>query len=83
MSIKGRNPVANLQKNMVYITNVDLVNHNEYTKGLESISHCFGLIFLRNFIESYFFLFVLTYTARHTVFLEKTLERLLAHVSLL
>ena len=32
-SIKGRNPVANLQKTMVYITNVDLVNDNEYTKN--------------------------------------------------
>ena len=32
MSIKGRNPVANLQKSMIYITNVDLVNDNEYTK---------------------------------------------------
>ena len=37
-SIKGRNPDANLknkthtQKTMVYITNVDLVNDNEYTK---------------------------------------------------
>ena len=31
-SIKGRNPVANLQKTMVFITNVDLVNDNEYTK---------------------------------------------------
>ena len=36
-SIKGRKPVANLKKNnnpktMVYITNVDLVNDNEYTK---------------------------------------------------
>ena len=31
-SIKGRNPVANLQKTLVYITNVDLVNDNEYTK---------------------------------------------------
>ena len=32
-SIKGRNPVANLQKKtMVYITNVDLVNDNEYIK---------------------------------------------------
>ena len=30
--IKGRSPVANLQKVMVYITNVDLVNDNEYTK---------------------------------------------------
>ena len=31
-SIKGRYPFANLQKTMVYITNVDLVNDNEYTK---------------------------------------------------
>ena len=31
-SIKGRDPVANFQKTMVYITNVDLVNDNEYTK---------------------------------------------------
>ena len=31
-SIKGHNPIANLQKTMVYITNVDLVNDNEYTK---------------------------------------------------
>ena len=31
-SIKGRNPVENMQKTMVYITNVDLVNDNEYTK---------------------------------------------------
>ena len=31
-SIKGRNPVANLQKTKVYITNVDLVNDNEYTR---------------------------------------------------
>ena len=31
-SIKVRNPVADLQKTMVYITNVDLVNDNEYTK---------------------------------------------------
>ena len=35
-SIKGRNPVANLRITMIYITNVDLVNDNEYTK--------FGLI---------------------------------------
>ena len=35
-SIKGRNPVANLGKPMIYITIVDLVNDNEYTK--------FGLI---------------------------------------
>ena len=31
-SIKGRNLVANLRKTMIYITNVDLVNDNEYTK---------------------------------------------------
>ena len=31
-SIKGRNPFANLRKTMIYITNVDLVNDNEYTK---------------------------------------------------
>ena len=31
-SIKGRNPVTKFQKTMVYITNVDLVNENEYTK---------------------------------------------------
>ena len=32
MSIKGRNPFANLRKTMIYITDVDLVNDNEYTK---------------------------------------------------
>ena len=31
-SIKGRNPFANLRKTMTYITDVDLVNDNEYTK---------------------------------------------------
>ena len=31
-SIKGRYPVANLQKSMAYICNVVLVNDNEYTK---------------------------------------------------
>ena len=35
-SIKGRNRVANLRKTMIDITNVDLVNDNQYTK--------FGLI---------------------------------------
>ena len=30
--IKGRNPFANLRKTMIYITDVDLVNDNEYTK---------------------------------------------------
>ena len=40
MSIKGRNPVANLQKTMVYITNVDLVNDNEYTNFDPILSIC-------------------------------------------
>ena len=31
-SKKGRNSVANLRKTMIYNTNVDLVNDNEYTK---------------------------------------------------
>ena len=31
-SIKGRNSVSNLQKTMIYSTNVDLVNDNVYTK---------------------------------------------------
>ena len=31
-SIKGRNPFANLRKTMIYITDLDLVNDNEYTK---------------------------------------------------
>ena len=31
-SIKGRNSVANLQKTMIYDTNVALVNDNVYTK---------------------------------------------------
>ena len=35
-SNKGGNSVANLRKTMIYITNVDLVNDNVYTK--------FGLI---------------------------------------
>ena len=35
-SIKGRNSVANLQKTMIFNTNVDLVNDDVYTK--------FGLI---------------------------------------
>ena len=30
-SIKGRNPFANLRKTIIYITDVDLVNDNEYT----------------------------------------------------
>ena len=35
-SIKGRNPVANLRKTTIYITNVDPVNDDVYTR--------FGLI---------------------------------------
>ena len=31
-SIKGRNSVANLQNKMIYISKVDLVNDNVYTK---------------------------------------------------
>ena len=31
-TIKGRNPVENLQNTMVYITNVDLVYDDEYAK---------------------------------------------------
>ena len=31
-SIKGRNSFANLQKTMIYNTNIDLVNDNVYTK---------------------------------------------------
>ena len=31
-SIRGRNSVANLQKTMIYNTNIDLVNDNVYTK---------------------------------------------------
>ena len=30
-SIKGRNSVVNLQKTMIYITNVDLINDYVYT----------------------------------------------------
>ena len=32
MSIKGHNSVVNLRKTMIYITHVDLVNDNAYTK---------------------------------------------------
>ena len=31
-SINGRNSVANLQKTIIYNTNIDLVNDNVYTK---------------------------------------------------
>ena len=32
MSIKGHNSLVNLRKTKIYITNVDLVNDNVYTK---------------------------------------------------
>ena len=32
MSIKGHNSAVNLRKTKIYITNVDLVNDNVYTK---------------------------------------------------
>ena len=41
VSIKGRNPVANLRKTTIYKTNIDLVNDDVYTK--------FGLILLIGF----------------------------------
>ena len=41
ISIKGRNSVANLQKTMIYNTNVDLVNDNVYTKFGLNWSICF------------------------------------------
>ena len=40
-SIKGRNPVANLRKTMIYITNVDHVNDYVYTKFGLNRSICF------------------------------------------
>ena len=39
-SIKGRNSVANLQKTMIYYSNVNLVNDNVFTKfGLNRSIH--------------------------------------------
>ena len=43
-SIKGRNSVTNLQKTMIYITNVDLVNDYVYTKFGLNLSICFQII---------------------------------------
>ena len=40
-SIKGFNSVANLQKKMLYDTNIDLVNDNVYTKFGLNLSICF------------------------------------------
>ena len=40
-SIKGRNSVANLQKTIIYDTNIDLVNDNVYTKFCLNRSICF------------------------------------------
>ena len=39
-AIKGRNPFVNLRKTMIYITDVDLVNDNEYTKFSLILSNC-------------------------------------------
>ena len=38
MSIKGHNAVVNLRKTKIYITNVDLVNDNVYTKFCLNLS---------------------------------------------
>ena len=40
MSIKGHNSVVNLRKTKIYITNVDLVNDNVYTKFGLNLSIC-------------------------------------------
>ena len=40
-SIKGRNSIANLQKTIIYITNVDLVNDYVHTKFGLNRSICF------------------------------------------
>ena len=40
-SIKGRNSFANLRKTLIYITNVDPVNHYVYTKFGLNLSICF------------------------------------------
>ena len=37
-SIKGCNPLANLRKTMIHITDVDLVHDNEYTKFSQILS---------------------------------------------
>ena len=51
MSIKGRNSVANLQKTMIYITNIDLVNDYVYTKfGLNKIILFVFKILIKNLI---------------------------------
>ena len=38
MSIKRHNSVVNLRKTRIYITNVDLVNDNVYTKYILNLS---------------------------------------------
>ena len=43
-SIKGRNPFVNLGKTVIYITDVDLVNDNEYTKLSLILSICSQVI---------------------------------------
>ena len=39
-SIRGRNSVANLEKTIIYNTNIDLVNDNVYTKFGLNLSIC-------------------------------------------
>ena len=46
-SIKGRKSDANLQKTMIYYTNIDLVNDNMYTKFGHNQSICFHLISIK------------------------------------
>ena len=43
-SIKGRKPFANLRKTVIYITDIDLVNDNEYTKFSLILSICSQVI---------------------------------------
>ena len=44
MSTKGRNPFVNLGKTVIYITDVDLVNDNDYTKFGLILSICSQVI---------------------------------------
>ena len=43
-SIKGCKPFANLRKTIIYITDVDLVNDNKYTKLSQILSICSQVI---------------------------------------
>ena len=51
-SIKGRNPVGNLQKTMIFITNIDLVTDNEHTNFgvICSVNHLVLKILSKNLI---------------------------------